>query len=78
MADYEGETLMGALADSDDSFLKIFETEPIQVLLNYKWHAFSKRMHMTGAFIHAVYVLSLSYYVKITFLDKRPYDPDDP
>ena len=73
--DCDGTTLVGALAGSDDEYLKIFDTMPIKLLLKFKWTRFSRHMHSFGSALHAVYVITLLHYISLTFLDREPYDP---
>ena len=61
-------TLMGALAAAEDDYLPIFATLTIKLLLEYKWTKFAKRVHIVGACIHTIYVLSLGFYINTVFL----------
>ena len=65
---YEGMTLMNALAAAEDEYLPIFSTPSVQMLLEYKWNRFAQNVHIVGACIHSVYVVSLGYYIYTVFL----------
>ena len=45
-------------------------------MLEYKWMAYARRIHLMTASIHLIYVTVLITYVWKTFLIRKAYDPD--
>lgn len=70
-------SLVGALAQAEDDYLPIFATNTVDLLLEYKWTRFAQNVHIVGACIHMVYIISLGYYINTVFLHRQPYDPED-
>jgi len=74
MNESEDGTIMEAVANSDE--LRIFETDMIKEMIDYKWMNFAMTIHYIGAFTHLCYLLTLLFYINHTFLESQPVDPD--
>ncbi len=61
------EDLITAIAESEE--LKIFESEVVREMIDYKWEKFALAQIRIGAIVHFVYVVMLVLYVKLIFLD---------
>lgn len=60
------EDLMEAIIRSEE--LKIFESEGVIDMVDYKWDAFAFRRHLIGTFFHLIYLVCLIAYIDHTFL----------
>jgi len=67
MNESEDGTIMNAVANSDE--LRIFETDMIKEMIDYKWTSFARNIHYLGAFMHLLYIITLILYVNHTFLE---------
>lgn len=67
--------LMDAVSNSDE--LKIFETDLIKDMVDYKWDTFARKQHLIGGAIHVIYVLVLIFYINKTFLSLEAINAGD-
>ena len=74
MSEEEGQ-LIGAISESEE--LRIFETDLIREVIDFKWDAFAAKQHRFGACIHLCYLIILIMYINDTFLEKQPVWADD-
>ena len=76
MNDECDDDLMDAIVNSEE--LKIFESEGVIDMVDYKWATFAFKRHLIGSFFHAIYVGCLIAYIDHTFLKSRgSYHLDD-
>lgn len=48
---------------SDTEELEIFQTQPVQDVINYQWDTYGRRFHYMPFFFHLYYVFILNYFV---------------
>ena len=60
------EDLMEAIIRSEED--KIFTSEGVCDMVDYKWETYAFRRHMIGAFFHMIYLTCLLLYINHTFL----------
>lgn len=48
--------------------LEIFDCQAIDVILEYKWKNYARKIHLIGLMFHLVYVLFFSWYVSSRFV----------
>ena len=54
------------MADPDE--LEIFDSKPLQDLIDFKWDAYAYKIHYVGVFMHIFYVLMIAIYIYTTYL----------
>ena len=68
----KGVSIIGTLSESDE--LEIFDSVVVQTLIKYKWMKYGRAHHLFSSFMHLLYFLIFTYYVKRVYLDRCPQE----
>lgn len=62
-------SLMDLLANTDQ--IEVFDTLPVQDLIEFKWRAYSQHFHFVFAIIHMIYLLTFILYVNFIYINRE-------
>ena len=74
MNDLSEEDLMEAIIRSDED--KIFTSEAVVDMIEFKWQKYAFKTHLIGLFFHSIYMTCLLLYISHTFLVVPTHDAE--
>lgn len=66
--------IVTAVAESEE--VELFLTDTVMDMIDFKWERFASKIHYIGMIIHIIYCVYLLLYIKLTFVDPDPMEPD--
>ena len=64
----DNETLMAVCQEKKEQELEIFCSESLKNLIVFKWEEYAYFLHYLGAFMHVMYIGTITLYIYFTFL----------
>lgn len=62
------ETLMSICQEKKEQELEIFSSKGLKNLIVFKWEEYAYFLHYLGAFMHVMYIGTMTLYIRETFL----------